>query len=435
MKQKIVVTLLLVGILAACRKELQNDPPDTEAGTTLTLDEVRQWYKPDTALAVNWDAAEHIRYKQTDYWLLSIPGRPTFQKMQLGYRRLAFYRDSNLKVRERILEIVPDGLYLQRTNRVSPADFTGRVFIYDSNYQFLGGRTFAAGRQTGTIKPQKLPAGGLHTAMVQVITNCAWINNNYVDADGNLVVYAEKICVTSISDDSSTSGAGDIFSSNVPVGSAETGGGGPGPGSPPAASNLPGENGHPVNPQDLIKCFGDIPDQGATMKVTVYVQEPWPGTTFNMGPNSVGHTAIGLTKTGGGQSITQVVGFYPNATGLSKIHASSKIVNNGGDLQYNVSISYTVSAADFQKISNYIANPPATYDLTNFNCTNFVYSACLAGNITLPNPYNTVGPASPPGGVAVMAPGGLGDSIEKLKGQPNVNTNGGTTPISKGACQ
>jgi hypothetical protein len=146
-----------------------------------------------------------------------------------------------------------------------------------------------------------------------------------------------------------------------------------------------------------MKCFQNIPDQGATMKVTVYVQEPWPGTTFNIGPNSVGHTAIGLTKTNGGQTITQTVGFYPDATGMSKMHAPSKIVNNGGDLEYNNSITYTVSAGDFQKISDYIANPPPTYDLTSFNCTNFVYAACQKGNITLPDPYSTVGPATPPG--------------------------------------
>jgi len=33
-----------------------------------------------------------------------------------------------------------------------------------------------------------------------------------------------------------------------------------------------------------------------------------------------------------------------------------------------------------------------------------------------------------------MSPAGLGQSIEKLKGQSNVNTNGGITPISKGPC-
>jgi hypothetical protein len=209
-------------------------------------------------------------------------------------------------------------------------------------------------------------------------------------------------------------------------------GGGSSPSAPPPASNLPGENKNAVNPKDMMKCFQNLPDAGSTMKITVYVQEPWPGTTFNVGPNSVGHSAISLTKINGSQRITQTVGFYPDATGLAKVHAPSKIVDNGGDLDYNASISYTVNSADFNKIINYINNPPSTYDISDFNCTNFVVSACQAGNITLPNAvtYSQLYQAGP-----VSTPATLGDSIEKMKGDPNVNTNGGTVPFSNGPCK
>ena len=114
------------------------------------------------------------------------------------------------------------------------------------------------------------------------------------------------------------------------------------------------------------------------------MQEPFPGTSFNIGPNSVGHVAIGLTKSNGSQSVTQVVGYYPNASGIYKYHCPSKVVDNGGDLAYDVSISYNVSAADFQSIVNYISTPPTIYDLMDFNCTSFVYTACKAGGITAP---------------------------------------------------
>jgi hypothetical protein len=70
----------------------------------------------------------------------------------------------------------------------------------------------------------------------------------------------------------------------------------------------------------------------------------------------------------------------------------------------------------------------------DFNCTNFVYTACKTGGITLPDPTNTVGLGGPGGVSTAMAPAGLGASIEKLKGQNNVNTNGGTTRNSKGPC-
>jgi hypothetical protein len=184
-----------------------------------------------------------------------------------------------------------------------------------------------------------------------------------------------------------------------------------------------------------MKCFGNITDPNAKMTVTVYVQEPWPGTSFDIGPNSVGHVAIGLTKSSGSTSITQVVGFYPNATGYSKLHAPSKVVDNGGDLNYNVSISYTVSASQFNQITNYVANPPATYDLNTFNCTNFVYSACQAGGITIPDAMGVVGLNGATMSLdKAMTPAHLGGSIEDMKGQSNVNTTGGYTPNSNGPC-
>ncbi|QEM02612.1 hypothetical protein DIU31_003420 [Mucilaginibacter rubeus] len=113
------------------------------------------------------------------------------------------------------------------------------------------------------------------------------------------------------------------------------------------------------------------------------------------------------------------------------MHAPSKLVDNGGDLEYNVSITYQVTAENFNRIVNYISNPPATYDITEFNCTSFVNSACLAGNVIIPNPfaYSSLYPAHP-----VPAPAALGSSIAQQKGDPNVNTTGSNTPFSKGPC-
>jgi hypothetical protein len=441
MHRKTILTIAFLLAVAACKKESRTGKAAAGQNYLFTLDEVKSWYRPQKGITINWEQAEHHQGKTGEYWLIGIDGRPTFANLRLGYRRLVFFKNSKHEITEQVLEIIPDALYLQRVQTVSARDFTGRVFIFDQNYALRGGLTYQNGIRVGSIKTDVPDTGKLQVESAPV--DCIWLDNNYVDGNGELVVYAEQIC-----DPIFNAGGGDGYAGGSsggygPAGSGdgaivEHGGGGGGAGNAPAApavSNLPGETKPGIISKDFMKCFQDIPDQGATMKVTVYVQEPWPGTTFNIGPNSVGHTAIGLTKTSGSQSITQVVGFYPDATGLDKMHAPSKVVNNGGDLEYNNSISYTVSAANFQKISSYIANPPATYDLTSFNCTNFVYEACKKGNIILPDPYSTVGPATPPGAPAVMAPAGIGSSIEKLKGQSNVNINGGTTPISKGACQ
>lgn len=441
MYNKTILAFLLILVVFSCKKESRVSKTAGGQHDLFPLEAVKNWYRPEPGITVDWDQAKHHQTKTGEYWLVGANGRPTFGRLQLGYRRLLFFKNSKGVITEQVLEIIPDAFYLQRAQQVTGKDFTGRIFVFDRNRALLGGLTYQNGKQIGSLKAAGKDTTRLQTNSAPV--NCVWYDDNYINADGELVVYAEQIC-----DPIFNAGGGDGFAAGSgggysPAGSGdgaivEHGGGGGGAGNPtaaPAVSNLPGENNPGINPKDFMKCFQNIPDQGATMKITIYVQEPFPGTTFNIGPNSVGHVAIGLSKTNGNQNITQVVGFYPDATGLDKMHAPSKVVNNGGGLQYNVRISYNVSAADFQKISNYIADPPAIYDLTTFNCTNFVYNACKTGNITLPDPYSTVGPATPPGAPAVMAPAGLGDSIEKLKGQSNVNTNGGRTPISKGACQ
>lgn len=429
MKTKTSYFTLLLFLLLACRKETRRPEETTTATASLSLEQVKA-SQTDTRRHLYWDKAIYIAAKPNPYWLVGFPGRPRFDSLGLGYRSMIFYKNKDGKINSRILEIIPDVIYLQRKKQISQADFTGRVFTYDPTYHLLYGRIYVTGKLAGEIKPLPPAAKPLKADRLEPVVTCGWTDNNYVDGDGNAVIYSERLCAVNFLDMGSGDGPGspDPFSGQP---AAPTAGGGAAPASAPEPSNLPDENKNGINPKDFMKCFQNMPDNGAIMKITIYVQEPWPGTTFNVGPNSVGHTAISLTKSNGRTSITQTVGFYPDASGLDKMHAPSKIVDNGGDLEYNVSITYQVTAENFNRIVNYISNPPATYDITEFNCTSFVNSACLAGNVIIPNPfaYSSLYPAHP-----VPAPAALGSSIAQQKGDPNVNTTGGTTPFSKGPC-
>jgi hypothetical protein len=467
MKTKLISMLLLLSIIISCKKDqqLNNSNLSLNKGDslqTLSLAQVKDWYSqnaPNSAssnlntaattsakktfslasLPFTWDKAQSINNKKGNYWLAYLGGQPTYKNVKQGYRKMAFIRDSTGKIQSRILEIIPDAIYLQRNQKATAADFTGRVFIYDQNYNLLSGEVYGGGKLMGKIRPKQTSTvatnSPVRTLEVSIQQDCQWNDSSYIDGDGVFTVYSELDCTTTIYDDGGGGGGGGGY-----VGSTgDAGGGGGGTGSSSSAasepSNLPSESKDAVNPKDLMKCFGNITDPNATMTVTVYVQEPWPGTSFDIGPNSVGHVAIGLSKSSGNTSITQVVGFYPNATGYDKLHAPSKIVDNGGDLNYNVSISYTVTASQFSQITNYVANPPATYDLNTFNCTNFVYSACQSGGITLPDPVGVVGLNGATMSLEkAMTPAHLGGSIEDMKGQSNVNTTGGYSPNSKGPC-
>lgn len=474
MKTKLISMLLIMSVILSCRKDQQSitsNPTikNSDSVKSLSLAEVKDWYGKNvsntssqknlnavtavngkttfslSSLPFTWDKIQSVVNKKGNYWLVYLGGQPTFKNVKQGYRKLAFIKDSTGNIQSRILEIIPDAIYLQRNQKATSADFTGRVFVYDQAYNLLGGEVYGNGKLMGKIKPKPATTNtsnslsatspNVRTLEVSIEQDCQWNDSSYIDGDGVFTVYSELDCTTSIYDDGGGGGGGGDYSGST--GDEGGGGGGTGTSSSPASepSNLPDENKDGINPKTLMNCFGNITDPNATMTVTVYVQEPWPGTSFDIGPNSVGHTAIGLTKSSGSTSITQVVGFYPNATGYSKLHAPSKIVDNGGDLNYNVSISYTVSASQFSQITNYVANPPATYDLSTFNCTNFVASACQAGGITIPDAMGVVGLNGATMTLdKAMTPAHLGGSIEDMKGQSNVNTTGGYTPNSNGPC-
>jgi len=473
MKTKLISMLLLLSIIISCKKDQQSANSksalqNSDSLQTLSLAQVKDWYGKNASTTSNtnslnatstassnktfalssvpfaWEKAQSVNNTKGNYWLVYLNGQPTFKNVKQGYRKLAFIRDSTGKIQSRILEIIPDAIYLQRKQKATVADFTGRVFIYDQNYKLISGDVYGNGKLMGKIKPKPTSSTTAQTSTTQsskfqtdevsIQQDCQWNDSSYIDGDGVFTVYSELDCTTTIYDDGGGGGGGGYTGS---TGDAGGGGGGTGSSSSPASepSNLPDENKDAVNPKALMKCFGNITDPNAKMTVTVYVEEPWPGTSFDIGPNSVGHVAIGLTKSSGSTSITQTVGFYPNATGYAKLNAPSKIVDNGGDLNYNVSISYTVTASQFSQITNYVANPPATYDLNTFNCTNFVSSACQAGGITIPDAMGVVGLNGATMSLdKAMTPAHLGGSIEDMKGQSNVNTTGGYTPNSSGPC-
>lgn len=163
----------------------------------------------------------------------------------------------------------------------------------------------------------------------------------------------------------------------------------------PADPHMPGQDKDPVDPGKYMNCFNNIPNDGASFKVIVQVQEPVPGMRVNYGINGVGHTAITLMKKGNnGATITQTIGFYPAA---NKFSGPSKIVDNAkageaGNIDFTISMAFDLGSNSdaFGKIVAGVANPPAEYQLFGMNCTAFVVGACSLGGINLPSALNGV---------------------------------------------
>jgi len=448
-KLKFLLFCLLLFVAPACRKEQPENvsrPILTNGNDSLSVEDVKKWFAVQTVniektsqstfqkfslsqLEINWKEIVSVRLDTANYLVGDLPGdQPVFQNVKQGFRKIIFHHNKNGQIESLILEVIPDALYLQRAEKIEPSTFTGRVFVYDSSYQLKSGLIYLNGKNLGAIKPNSSPlkksTDKLTIDYAQAIETCNWVDNNYVNSNGEVVIYSEKTCTYTI-DDPNIPGSG----TSAPVSTGHTGGGGGTSASAPEPSNLPMEGNPGIKSKDYMDCFGNLPDAGSKMTVTIYVQEPAPGLPFNVGPNSVGHTAIGLTKTYKGQSITQVVGFYPDATGKAKMHAPSKILDNS-DLKYTTSITYSIIASEFNKIVKYIATPPDVYDITDFNCTNFAYNACLTGGIKLPDPNGNMGL-----GKTGMTPAALGSSLRDIAPNNNVNTNEGRIPPTKGPCK
>lgn len=466
MKTKNIILPLLLMLAMACTKEqsenLNKSLIVTDSSPALTIEEAKIYVESkrnsDSSgiknLKIDWNTAKANGKR----WVIPLEGQPVYQNYKQGYRELSIIRNpENQNIYARILEIIPDAIYLQKNRKSNTETFTGRVFEYDLNYHLKGGRLYSDGEQVGNIRqftdseilenankgitrnyPMSSEQGKVMWLMAT--QSCYWVQDSYVDANGDLTIHSAQICFTTFYDNYGGSGGGGYDGvGNSYLGHGTGGGAGGEPGSPtsPPPSNLPGENNNVVDPKKMMDCFSQITNQNAAFVVRIYVVEPLPGTSFNIGPNSFGHVAISLTKSAGNTTITQTIGFYPTGTGLNRLSSKAQILNNGFD-HYDISSTYFVSAESFQNVIDYISNPPTNYHFTDFNCSAFVYNAAKAGGVPIPDPTTQIGLSGPGGAGFAKTPAGMASALREEKAKNtslDVNEAGGYIPSSKGECK
>lgn len=470
MNTKFKILIIIIFLISSCRKDaIENNLPQEKWAQypSLTLADAKAFIdridpnsvKILSKISIDWKLAKNDSTENGNKWTVLLEGQPTYQGYKQGYRELVILRDKNSrKIKAKILEIIPEAIYLQTRRIASASDFTGRVFEYDLNYNLTGGRLYSEGKLVGLIrKPSRehLTGNTSHKLsdlnpfrgaqgklMLLAVETCAWQQDYYTDANGDFTLHSYQVCSTTYINDSGSGGGGGFYDG---VGSSsfepQHGGGGGGssspPSSPPPPSNLPGEEKNAVDPKEMMECFASVPSPNAAYVVRVYVVEPQPGTSFNVGANSFGHVAISLTKVNGQTSITQTVGFYPTGTGLDKLESKSQIIDNG-DIEYNVCATYYVNSDNFQKAIDYISNPPKNYHFSYYNCSAFVYGAGQAGGIPIPDPTTQIGLGGPGGAAFAKTPAGMASALREQKAKnPNLDLNeaGGRVPGSNGPCK
>lgn len=296
MIKKIAAITVAIFCLSACQKDnmpapIQNNEIKQDAKTP-TIEEAKLWLDSIRIVAtkrtassgsnltestqIDWGKAKSLNLNSGTYLQVPLQGAMTFQNITQGYRKLLLFKNKSGRTDGYILEIIPDAITYQKLGTIDPRTFTGRVFVYNAQYQLLEGYIFIKGKRAGTIKPSiNIGESRLRINSAAFTDSCIWVDKNYVNANNEVIIYSEKVCPIDPVDLSY-----DMPSNQPPLGSeppAYAGGGGSGSGSgasAPSVSNLPGEQNPKINPKNYTKCFGDIPDAGATLKVTVYVAEP-----------------------------------------------------------------------------------------------------------------------------------------------------------------
>lgn len=145
-----------------------------------------------------------------------------------------------------------------------------------------------------------------------------------------------------------------------------------------------------INLERYLKCFENIPDDGATCSIELFADVPVdsdPMVGFNTQTGSPGHTFLQLHKQNGQYSVTQNIGFYP-ASQLKTLLTTAPIEGVFADNQYhefNASIKMSLAAEQFKSLISKTIDlgKRVKYDIDEYNCSDFaleVFNFARKGN-------------------------------------------------------
>lgn len=178
-----------------------------------------------------------------------------------------------------------------------------------------------------------------------------------------------------------------------------------------------------------LKCFGSIPDAGATCSITIYSDIPVngdPSQFFNWQSGSPGHTFISFRKSNGQQSVQQVFGWYPAQSWqavTTTAPINGKFVDDAGH-EFNASYTVNINTLELQTGITKVLSlaRTITYDIDEYNCTDFaleVFNSTVYPTLALDIPMYDIPGGSAPFGTAT--PNGLYQKLQQLQAA------GGTT--------
>lgn len=207
---------------------------------------------------------------------------------------------------------------------------------------------------------------------------------------------------------------------------------------------------HPaIDISSYLKCFGTVPDAGASCSITIYTDIPVngdPSEFFNWQTGSPGHTFLSFSKSNGGQSVQQVFGWYPAQSWeamTTPAPIDGKFVDDAGH-EFNGSLTISVTPQQLQSAITQVLylSHSIKYDVDEYNCTDFALQ--IFNYVRDPRNIIEIPMYDIPGGMApngTATPNGLYDRLKDMKAANGADAANINLPLvgwagnGHGACQ
>ncbi|GAB1857914.1 hypothetical protein MHTCC0001_27510 [Flavobacteriaceae bacterium MHTCC 0001] len=177
--------------------------------------------------------------------------------------------------------------------------------------------------------------------------------------------------------------------------------------------------------EKFLDCIN--PRQNAT--ITIYADQPITNSKIPVTKDGdVGHAFISISQNGN----TLSFGFYPKQKAKAFTLADGSIGNNQNH-GYDVSISFSITSAVLSNIIDFAKQIPEKYNITTYNCTDYVIDISNFASLNLPD-CNAIYPGLT--GIGGSSPSVLGEYLRDLPDSDDytINRVSGRAPLQSGDC-
>ncbi|MRX39065.1 hypothetical protein GJU43_07240 [Flavobacterium sp. LC2016-23] len=447
----VITAVLIAAFFTGC----QQDDEVVAAGST-TVSSAKEWFKEYEGKGDNYVYLQNLNYewsgaivKQAEDGTetIVVPIKELkINQSEIWQQCLYLYKLPDGSYKASVVEIYPDKAAPQEDQSMEGGNFNGYISVWDLKKGFVKAAQFKNNYAVEDGIVEVLDREDKATYKAPSLNPCFDGSCNDSPGGGNPIqlrtividllpgIKLNEVIIVKPKPKSDPSPKA-VFAPRSPIIGGTTPGGYTSPRGGSGASSGGGTQatilvieieGEKIDPKEETKCF----DKTKPAVLTVYVQQPNENTRDKIGANSVGHTFIGIQQ----GTIQRLIGFYPDSPNASLISSQKSELHDNSNTLYHVSISIGIDADKLSSIINYINDYSKTYDLNNYNCSDFAIGAAEKGGLKLPK---TTGSYN-----AVIVnfkgrnPGDLGQDIR------NMNIPGGVTksvikgnaPKKKGGC-